>query len=263
MAVREEAEPFGEQLRKNRALIVRDNAIADARQHHAVAVRGEALRRKQDDSDCAEENDPRQVPIDVSLVDHVADQVGAECGAAGRHRHQDERDRILAPMHQALFREQTPDQGQGTVALFGRGQVAFVHPPSVGLLIGHIGQGCAFPCLSAKNFSSQNSGNWRNPPAPGFDQATALFRRAASCFSHASAWATIVSRFWNCGRHDRAERMRSTFATSEGGSPGRRPEISTGNSWPLARRTATITSRTEEPWPYPQLNVALAPPLRK
>ena len=141
MAVREKAEPFVEQLRKNRALIVRDNSIADARQHHAVAVCGEALHRKQDDSDCANNNDSRQAPIDVSLVDHVADQVGAESGAAGRHRHQGERDRIFAPMHQALFREQTPDQGQGTVALLGDWQAAFVHPPSVGLLIGHVGQG--------------------------------------------------------------------------------------------------------------------------
>src|SRR5215510_591744 len=263
MAVREESQAFVEQLRKSRALTGGDDAIADARQHHAVAVGGEALHRKQDDGDRAKNNDPLQVPVDVGLVDHVADQVGAECGAAGRHRHQNERDYIFAPMHQALFRKQAPDQGQGPVALFGDWQAVFVHPPSVGLLIGHCVKGCAFPCLSAKNFSSQNSVNRQKAPARAFNQATALFLRTASCFSHASAWATIVSRFWNCGRHDKAERMRSTFATSEGGSPGRRPETSTGKSRPQARRTAATTSRTEEPWPYPQLNVALAPPLRK
>src|SRR5262245_29786402 len=197
MAVREESQAFVEQLRKNRALIVRDDAITDARQHHAVAVGGEALHRKQDDSDRAKNNDSLQVPIDVGLVDHVADQVGAECGAASRHRHQNERDYIFAPMHQALFREQPSDQGQGAVALVGDWQAAFVHPPSVGPLIGYVVKGWAFPCLSAKNFSSQNSVNRQKAPVRALNQATALFLRAASCFSHASAWATIVSRFWN------------------------------------------------------------------
>ena len=43
----------------------------------------------------------------------------------------------------------------------------------------------------------------------------------------------MVSRSSNCGRQSRVERMRPTSATSAGGSPGRRPAISTGKSRPL------------------------------
>lgn len=75
------------------------------------------------------------------------------------------------------------------------------------------------------------------------------FRRAASCFSQASVCATMVSRFWNCGRQGSIARMRFTFATSAGTSPGRRCETSTGKSRPLARRTESTTSNTEAPCP--------------
>jgi hypothetical protein len=54
-----------------------------------------------------------------------------------------------------------------------------------------------------KEFIKPKAGlKWRrNTPIPASAQATALLRRFASCFSHASAWETIVSRFWNRGRH--------------------------------------------------------------
>ena len=58
-----------------------------------------------------------QVAVDIGLVDDVADQIGAQRGAGGRDRHQHEGDGVFAPMHQALFGQQPPDQGDGAVTL--------------------------------------------------------------------------------------------------------------------------------------------------
>jgi hypothetical protein len=57
-----------------------------------------------------------------------------------------------------------------------------------------------------KEFIKPKTGlKWRrNAPVWGLAQATALLRRLVSCFSHARAWETIVSRFWNRGRHGNA-----------------------------------------------------------
>jgi hypothetical protein len=69
-------------------------------------------------------------------------------------------------MHQSLFREQTPDQGQGTVALFGHGQVAFVHPPSVGLYrTRRAGMGVSLPV--SKEFFKPKLGKWAENACAG------------------------------------------------------------------------------------------------
>ena len=134
MPIGEEAEAFIEQLGKNRALIIGNDAVADARKHDAVAVSRDAFCGEQRCSNETERNDARQITIHVGLVDDVADQVGAEGGATGSHSHHDERNNIFAPMRQALFGEQSPDQGKGAVALvIGRLQTMIVHLPSVGL----------------------------------------------------------------------------------------------------------------------------------
>src|SRR5690606_10237865 len=52
---------------------------------------------------------------DVGLVDHVADQIGGQGGAAGRQGHEHERDGIAAPMRQPLLQEQAPDQGEDAI----------------------------------------------------------------------------------------------------------------------------------------------------
>ena len=134
MPVGEEADPFIEQLGEHGALIVGDDAVADLREHHAVPVGGEPLGGEQRGGDAAEDEDAGEVVIDVGLVDDVADQIGAERRAAGGDRHQGEREGVFAPMHKALFGQQSPDQGDRAVTLVvGRWQSVVVHPPSVGL----------------------------------------------------------------------------------------------------------------------------------
>ena len=73
MPVGEELQAFVEQLGEHRALIIGDDAVADMRQQHAVAVGGEAFDGKQRRGNGAEHHDAGQVLVDVSLVDDVAD----------------------------------------------------------------------------------------------------------------------------------------------------------------------------------------------
>ena len=117
--VGKEAQAFAEQLGEHGALIVGDDAVADTREHHRVAVGRDALDGEQERGDGAEHDDARQVLVDVSLIDDVADQIGAERGAGGGDRHEGESDRVLAPMHQALLGQQAPDQCGGAIARVG------------------------------------------------------------------------------------------------------------------------------------------------
>jgi hypothetical protein len=132
VAIGEKAKTFIEQLRKYRALIVGNNAVADARQHHAMPVRCEPFGCEQGDRNDAKREDSAQAAIDVGLVDHVADEPGARGRATRSHCHQREGARVSAPVRQPLFGEQTPYQGEGAVTLVGgRWQAVIVHPPSV------------------------------------------------------------------------------------------------------------------------------------
>src|SRR5579872_807561 len=99
-----------------------------------MAVSRDAFCSEQSCGDETERYDGRQISIHVGLIDDVANQVGAESRATGGDSHHDERKNIFAPMRQALFGEQSPDQGKGAVALVvGRLQTVVVHLPSVGL----------------------------------------------------------------------------------------------------------------------------------
>ena len=132
--VGEKADALVEQLGEHAPLIVGDDAVADLRQQHAVAVGREAFGGEQGDGDAAEDEDAGEALVDVGLVDDVADQVGAERRAAGRDRHQREAERVFAPMHKALLGQQSPDQGDSAVTLVvGRWQSVVVHPPSIGV----------------------------------------------------------------------------------------------------------------------------------
>ena len=53
---------------------------------------------------------PVEVPVDVGLVDDVADQIGAERGAAGGDRHQAERPDVALPVPRRLLDQQPAHQ---------------------------------------------------------------------------------------------------------------------------------------------------------
>ena len=65
--VGEEADALVEQLGEHAPLVVGDDAVADLRQQHAVAVGGDALDREQRDRDAAEHDDAGKIVVDVSL----------------------------------------------------------------------------------------------------------------------------------------------------------------------------------------------------
>ena len=131
-------------------------------------------------------------------------------------------------MHQALFGEQAPDQGEGAVTcVVGRcWQGLFVHPPSVGLDYGTSSQraGAAASLPAGRQFfkpkTVKNSSLRRFAGGSG-RRGSALAQQAG--VPRPSAWATMVSRSSNCGRQSSVARMRSTSATSAAGSPARRP----------------------------------------
>src|SRR5262249_52537701 len=128
----EKTEALIEQLCKNCALIVGNNAIADAREHYAVAVRCESFGREQRDHDYAKRDDSAQAVIDIGLVDDVADKPGTGSRAARGHCHKRKGTGITLPVCKPLFGEQTPNQSNGAVTLVGgRWQAVIVHPPSV------------------------------------------------------------------------------------------------------------------------------------
>src|SRR5262249_37173855 len=81
--------------------------------------------------------------------------------------------------------------------------------------------------------------------------------------AHASAWRTMASSESCSGTQPKTRRIRSEAATTVAGSPARRALMRTSKSCPAARLTASITSRTEKPWPYPQLKISLSPPARR
>ena len=57
VAVGEKADAFVEQLGEDAPLVVGDDAVADLRQHYAVAVGRDALGGEQRDGDAAEDED--------------------------------------------------------------------------------------------------------------------------------------------------------------------------------------------------------------
>ncbi len=157
MAVGEEAEAFVEQLGKNGALIVGDDAVADARQHHAESVSGDALAGEQRDRHAAQEDDAGEIAADVGFVDDGADEIGARRRASGGNPHQRESDEVSAPMPHSLLGEQAADQNEGAVLrIGGRWQDVFVHSPSVGPDYDRF-DARRLPCLRRTQFSSQNT----------------------------------------------------------------------------------------------------------
>ena len=87
---------------------------------------------KIDGGDQADDQDAVEVLVHVRLVDHVADQVGAERGAAGRDHHQAECPDVALPLPRRLFDHQ-PAHQRGRAVGIGekRLKVRFEHSRSV------------------------------------------------------------------------------------------------------------------------------------
>src|SRR5262249_59934698 len=114
-------------------------------------------------------------------------------------------------MRQALFGEQTADQGEGAVTFVGgRWQVVIVHPPSVSCEWGRRGRsGHSLPAIKEifkPKLSSRNT--IEIPQVP--HQETTLLRRLVNHFS-ASARQRSCKRFWHRGRLGREVQGRSTI----------------------------------------------------
>ena len=117
MAIGEESQPFIEQLVEHPPLILRDDAGADAREHDRLAVARGALEGEQHDDDQGKRHDAGKITVHIGLVDHVAQDIGAERRAYRRHRHEDEGDRIKPPVNDRVLGQQTAHQGGGAVAV--------------------------------------------------------------------------------------------------------------------------------------------------
>ena len=97
-------------LREHSPLIVGDDPVADAREHDRLAVGGHSLDHENHGGHEGEDDDAGKVLVDVGLVDHVADQIGAERGARRGNSHQAECERIASPLAGGLLHEQPADQ---------------------------------------------------------------------------------------------------------------------------------------------------------
>ena len=64
------------QLGEHAALVFRDDAVADARQHHVLAVGRRALKGEEHDGDETDPHDRAEVAVDIGLIDDLADQPG-------------------------------------------------------------------------------------------------------------------------------------------------------------------------------------------
>ncbi len=115
MAVGKKTDVMLEQLREHSLLIVGDDPVADAREHDRLAIGGHSLDHENHGGHEGEDDDAGKVLVDVRLVDHVADQIGAERSARRGNSHQAECERIASPLAGRLLHEQPSDQSAGAV----------------------------------------------------------------------------------------------------------------------------------------------------
>src|SRR5262249_33106858 len=229
-----EADVFVQQLVEHLALIVRDDAVADAREDQHIAVAANPFHGEQHHREDAEPDDAGEIPLDVGLIDQLSDQIGGQGRAAGGDAHQDERQDILAPVLDALLGEQPPHQGRRAVRIGKqRRELRLEHllstaaearesptlgwpPPSpVPARRGRIFQGG-----TRRGWAGRGRGAWRWGPEPG-------------------AWARIAESWRSSGCRPSGARARAPAATIRAGSPARRAANSTRKSTPAARLTAS------------------------
>ncbi len=179
----DEADALVEQLVEYLALILRDDAIADPRQHQDVAVGARSLHREQHDGEDAEPDDAGEILLDVGLVDQLPDQIGGERRAAGGDAHQGERHGVAPPIVEPLLRQQPPHQGRRAVRIGKQGrELRLEHPPSTAESPRIANAGPAppspVPCPSRADFSrgNQRSAPMRDPVG-GFGVDLFLLKR--------------------------------------------------------------------------------------
>ena len=117
VAVGKEADVMLQQLGEHPPLIVGDDSIADACQRECLSIGRHRLDHEDHGGYQGEDDDSGEVLVHIGLVDHVANQIGAEGGAGGGNAHQAKRERIATPLAGRLFQEQAPDQAGRTVGI--------------------------------------------------------------------------------------------------------------------------------------------------
>src|SRR5262249_33403277 len=106
-----------EQLREPLPLIVGDDPVADPREHDRLSIGGHSLDHENHGGHEGEDDDAGKVLVDVGLIDHVADQIGAERGARRGNSHQAECERIASPLAARLLPEQPWDKSAGAIGV--------------------------------------------------------------------------------------------------------------------------------------------------
>ena len=110
VAVSKETDVMLKQLCEHPSLIIGDDSVADARERDGLPIGGHSLDHEDHGGHESEHDDARKVLVDVGLIDHVADQIGAERGARRGNRHQGECERIASPLAGGLLQQQSPHQ---------------------------------------------------------------------------------------------------------------------------------------------------------
>jgi len=105
------------QPREHSPLIVGNDTVADARQHHRLAIGGHAFDGEKTGGHQRERNDAWQALVHVGLVDDIADEISAKRGAAGGDGHHGKGERISAPLRRGLLQEQAADQGGPAIGI--------------------------------------------------------------------------------------------------------------------------------------------------
>ena len=117
VAVGKETDIVLQQPRKQATLVVGNDLVADARHRHRLPVGGHSLDREQRGGHQGEEDDAREILVDIGCVDHVADEIGAERGARRGNEHHPECQRIAPPLPGRLLDEQSADQSGSAVGI--------------------------------------------------------------------------------------------------------------------------------------------------
>ena len=130
--VGEEAEVLLQQFRKQPTLIFRDDAVADAREHHGLAIDRGAPQREHQERQHAGPDHARDIALDVGLIDDVAGEIGVQRRAGRGDAHQGEGDRVALPARGSVVGQQSTDQAERAARLGAQWwQVRFKHPRTV------------------------------------------------------------------------------------------------------------------------------------
>src|SRR6267142_77828 len=249
MAVGEERDVLAHQLGEQPALVVGKDGVADLRQDHGVSVGRRALDREDHNGDQRQQHDAAHVLVDIGLVDDLAEQVGRACGRRRPNAHQCERQQIAPPIGEALLGDQATNQDRRAIGVIGDFLWKVSHPRSIDAI------GRYLPArqrlerddsLPAKRtFFKSNKGVRAGRFQADSACWTSSLRWRNNFFSHASAWAAMVSRLSYCGVQSSVARMRLVSATMVMISPGLRGAYWTAKLRPETRRTASMVSSTE------------------